>query len=156
MFMSAQSERRRRMAALALARPESLEKALGLLPPLPAYTLPRRPEAGLIMAKARAGNTGQPFHVGEVLVTRCTVCMENPGAEPIMGYAWIRGRASRHAELAAVYDAFWQRPDFAPALDAVLWPVLARERQEQVSHDVAQVAPTRVEFFTLVRGEDEI
>lgn len=154
--MTAQSERQRRMAALALARPESLEKALSLLPPLPAYTLPRRPEAGLIMARARAGNTGQPFHVGEVLVTRCTVCMENPDAQPVMGYAWIRGRASRHAELAAVYDALWQRPDFAPALDATLWPTLVRERQERVARDAALVAPTRVDFFTLVRGEDEI
>lgn len=154
--MTLQSDRQRRMAALALARAQSLEEALALLPPLPAYTLPRRPEVGLIMARARAGNTGHLFHVGEVLVTRCTVCMEKPGGDPVMGYAWIRGRASRHAELAAVYDALWQRPDFSSVLDETLWPVLARERRERVARDAARVAPTRVDFFTLVRGEDEV
>lgn len=162
--------RKERMAALALARPESLVDAAEQLPPLPPYTLPRRPEAGMIMAQARAGNTGQPFHLGEVLVTRCTVCLpaaaeaENMGgsADPaagsvagIMGHAWVRGRSPRHAELAALFDALWQHPAFAPLLDEQLWPRLLQERQERVTREAAAVAPSRVDFFTLVRGEDE-
>lgn len=95
--MHVSPSRQERMAALALAQPESLVDAVAQLPPLPPYSLPRRPEAGMIMARARTGNTGQIFHMGEVLVTRCTVCLEesqDPGGA-IMGHAW--GGAGHHA-----------------------------------------------------------
>ena len=151
--------RQERMSALALARVESLSDAVTQLPPLPPHTMPRPPEAGMVMARARTGNTGQAFHLGEVLVTRCTVCLQVPHPEGtgtgIMGHAWVRGRASRHAELAALLDALWQHPDYAPVLDQYLWSRLTRERQESIHAAAAAVAPTRVDFFTLVRGEDD-
>ena len=162
--------RQERMSALALARVESLADAIAQLPPLPPHTMPRPPEAGMVMARARTGNTGQAFHLGEVLVTRCTVCLQpsQPASAEtdsdksrsdadmaIMGHAWVRGRASRHARLAALLDALWQHPDYASVLDQYLWSRLTRERQESIHAAAAAVAPTRVDFFTLVRGEDE-
>lgn len=165
--MNTPPTRQERMNALALARPESLADALAQLPPLPTYTLPRQPEAGMIMTRARTGNTGQPFHLGEVLVTRCTVCLESPlpaaseatapeSNTAIMGHAWVRGRSPRHAELAALFDALWQHPDYTPLLNQHLWPRLCQERQKRITREEAAVAPSRVDFFTLVRGEDDV
>lgn len=165
--MNTPPTRQERMSALALARPESLADVFAQLPPLPTYTLPRQPEAGMIMTRARTGNTGQPFHLGEVLVTRCTVCLESHLAaaeashapesnKAIMGHAWVRGRSPRHAELAALFDALWQHPDYAPFLNQKLWPRLSQERQNRIAREGAAVAPSRVDFFTLVRGEDDI
>ena len=64
------------------------------------------------------------------------------------------GEDARHAELAALFDALWQTKDYAERLDRELLPVLEAERAARVRADAAAVEPTRVDFFTLVRGED--
>ena len=71
-----------------------------------------------------------------------------------LGYAWILGEDARRAELAALYDALWQRDGYAEPLDWELLPALEAERARRVREDAAAVEPTRVDFFTLVRGED--
>ena len=64
------------------------------------------------------------------------------------------GGDARRAELAALYDALWQRDGYAEPLDRELLPALEAERARRVREDAAAVEPTRVDFFTLVRGED--
>ena len=96
------------------------------------------------------GNTGDAFNMGEALATRCVVSLK----DGCLGYAWILGEDARRAELAALYDALWQRDGYAEPLDRELLPALEAERARRVREDAAAVEPTRVDFFTLVRGED--
>jgi alpha-D-ribose 1-methylphosphonate 5-triphosphate synthase subunit PhnG len=138
------------MSVLALAPPEDLEAAWSALADRPAYRLVRRPEIGLVMVRGRAGGTGTRFNLGEMTVARCTV--ELPSGA--IGHAYVGGRSLRHAELAAVFDALLQDPASRPALELrLVGPIEAAQRDRRIAAQ-ARSAPTRVEFFTLVRGED--
>ncbi len=142
--------RQRWMSVLAQATGAEIERAWQALPERPEYRVVRRPEVGLVMVRARAGGSGAPFNLGEMTVTRCTVDLPSGMA----GHAYVAGRNVRHAELAAVFDALLQDPLLTTRLEeAVIAPLEAgqRERRRQVA---ARSAPTRVEFFTLVRGDD--
>jgi alpha-D-ribose 1-methylphosphonate 5-triphosphate synthase subunit PhnG len=138
------------MSVLALAAPEEVEAAWRRVTDPPAYTRLRGPEVGLVMVRARAGGTGLRFNVGETPVTRCSV--QVPGGA--VGHAWIRGRSLRHAELAAALDALLQDPARRPALEAAVVVPLAGARETRRRAALARAAATRVEFFTMVRGED--
>ena len=138
------------MSVLALASTEELEEAVRHLPGRPAPRLLRAPEIGLAMVRARAGGTGTRFNVGEITVTRCSV--ELP--DGTVGHAYVGGRRRRHAELAAVLDALLQQPGRRHVLEAEVVTPLARAQAERRRAVVARSAPTRVEFFTMVRGED--
>lgn len=142
--------RRRWMSVLAQARPEDLEVAWSALGDQPAYRMVRRPENGLVMVRARAGGSGTRFNLGEMTVTRCTV--ELPSGA--VGHAYVGGRSQRHAELAAVFDGLLQDPARRPALELRLVAPLEAAQRERRAALQARSAPTRVEFFTLVRGED--
>jgi alpha-D-ribose 1-methylphosphonate 5-triphosphate synthase subunit PhnG len=142
--------RRRWMSVLALAPTEDLETAWSALPERPAYRLVRRPEIGLVMVRARAGGSGTRFNLGEMTVSRCTVALPS-GA---VGQAYVRGRRPRHAELAAVFDGLLQDPASRPGLEVrLVGPLETAERERRVALR-GRSEPTRVEFFTLVRGED--
>lgn len=110
---------------------------------------PLRPaEVGLVMVRARAGGTGQKFNMGEMTVTRCAVRSANG---PV-GHGYVAGRNSRHAEIAARLDAIFQdmpAEHVRPIVDALESDVSERQRARQ-----QKSAPTRVEFFTMVRGDD--
>ena len=134
--------RQERMRLLALASVERLEAGLSAITP-PDYEVVRGPETGLVMIRGRVGNTGDAFNMGEALATRCVVSLKGG----CLGYAWILGED-------ALYDALWQRDGYAEPLDRELLPALEAERARRVREDAAAVEPTRVDFFTLVRGED--
>jgi alpha-D-ribose 1-methylphosphonate 5-triphosphate synthase subunit PhnG len=114
------------------------------------YTGVRKPETGLVMIQGRIGGNGAPFNLGEVTVTRAAVRT----ASGDVGFSYILGRDHEKARLAALCDALWQNPAARGAVETqVLAPIrarLARERKEAA----ARTAATRVDFFTLVRGED--
>jgi len=142
--------RRRWMSVLALASTEELEAHWSALSEPPRYALRRRPEVGLVMVRGRAGGTGARFNLGEMTVTRCTVQLE----DGTLGHAWIGGRDRRHAELAAIFDAMLQDPACAAALSEAIVEPLARAREARRRASVARAATTRVEFFTMVRGDE--
>ena len=111
----------------------------------------RKPEIGLIMARGRMGGSGAPFNFGEVTVTRCAVVIESGET----GHATIMGRDKEKARLAALADACWQSDSSRGAVETlIVEPVLARLAGEdaQVS---AQTHATKVDFFTMTRGEDK-
>lgn len=147
----APGDRQRWMSLFARAATEELEQAWAGMPDRPEYAFLRRPETGLAMIRGRAGGIGQPFNVGEMTVTRCAVRL----AGGIVGHGYVAGRDARHAELAAIFDALMQRESDRRVLEeAVAGPVerrLAARRRDAA----AKAAATRVDFFTLVRGEDE-
>lgn len=146
---STRIERQTWMALLARARVDELERTLDGLPNTPAYTRLRGPETGLVMLRGRLGGTGQPFNTGEATVARCTVQIS--GGE--IGHAYVLGTDIRHAELAAVCDGLMQDPARVAILRTeLLKPIEARLKAEGVRRASEREA-TRVEFFTMVRGE---
>lgn len=148
--MAAETARARWMSALAQAEPSAVAAAWAALATRPAYRVLRGPETGLVMVRGRAGGTGAPFNLGEMTVTRCSVEL----ADGPVGHAYVAGRDTRHAETAAVLDALLQDEAAGPALEAmVIVPLLAaREARQQAVR--ARAAGTRVEFFTMVRGDE--
>ncbi|MBT0782253.1 phosphonate C-P lyase system protein PhnG [Paracoccus sp. pheM1] len=138
--------RRDWISALAKAPPGRLA---ALLPDLPAHEMLRAPEIGTVMVQGRIGGTGAPFNLGEMTVTRCSVRL----AEGAVGHACVQGRDKAHAARAALADALMQT-GAAPRIEAqVLAPLRAEAAQARASR-AARAAATRVEFFTMLRGED--
>lgn len=141
--------RQRWIGLLAGALPADLEAAYAGLPEKPKYRLLRAPETGLVMLQGRMGGSGAPFNAGEMTVTRCSVAM----ADGRVGHGYVAGRAPRHAELAALFDALFQDPATGDELQRAVLPPLARAENARCAAVAAETAPTTVEFFTLVRGE---
>ncbi len=149
-----QAARRRWMSVLAKAGAAELEQAMpalrAALGELPAYRLIRRPEIGMAMVRARAGGTGRAFNLGEMTMTRCTLRTE----QGLVGTSYVAGRSQRHAELAALVDALLQDPAHQAQLLALVIDPLARAQELRRNRRVERSAATRVDFFTVVRGED--
>ncbi|MGH8720056.1 MAG: phosphonate C-P lyase system protein PhnG [Burkholderiales bacterium] len=143
-----QDRRAHCMGVLAKARLDELEAAFASVPEKPAYTWLRPPETGLVMVRARAGGTGAKFNLGEMPVTRCALKTE----DGVVGHAYVQGRSHRHAELAALIDAMLLA-GMSEIGSRVISP-LAQARAARAALAQAQAAATRVEFFTLVRGEN--
>jgi alpha-D-ribose 1-methylphosphonate 5-triphosphate synthase subunit PhnG len=148
--MTEQRARQRWMSVLAQAAPEDVEESWNELEEQPAYRLLRGPEVGSVMVRGRAGGTGAAFCLGEMTVTRCSVALDDGR----VGHAYVQGRSAPHAERAAVFDALLQDPLRRASLEMTVIEPLA-ERREAARHKMAaRVAGTRVEFFTMVRGEE--
>jgi alpha-D-ribose 1-methylphosphonate 5-triphosphate synthase subunit PhnG len=134
------------MGLLARAAPARLAD---LCPNLPQHELLRAPEVGAVMVQGRIGGTGQPFNLGEVTATRCALRLGD-----LVGHAYVQGRDKDHARRAAVLDALMQG-DQAPRIQAQVVDVLHAEETSRRRTRAAKAAATKVEFFTLVRGEDQ-
>ena len=146
----AQAARRQWMSVLALASTDELESAWRRIPEPPPHRRVRGPEVGLALVRARAGGSGMRFNLGEMTVTRCTVALPD-GAT---GHAYVGGRRRRHAELAAVLDALLQHPARRAAIETDVIQPLARAQAARRRAIGARTAPTRVQFFTMVRGDE--
>jgi alpha-D-ribose 1-methylphosphonate 5-triphosphate synthase subunit PhnG len=143
--------RKRAMALLARAREPEMAEPIARFWPRHAARDLKPVETGLVMLRGRIGGDGAPFNVGEATMTRAIV--ELPSGE--RGYAHILGRDAGRARLAAIVDALWQRPEArADVEEAILAPIAARIAAETATTR-AEAAATRVDFFTLVRGEDD-
>ena len=146
------SERRARqrwLSTLAKADFEDLSALWNNLPSKPAWTVIRTPEVGMVMARGRAGGTGQRFNLGEVTVARCAVQLDY-GA---VGFGYVMGRNREHAELAAVVDAMMLTPSRRDALERALIVPLALRHDEATRDRGRRAASTKVDFFTMVRGD---
>ena len=138
------------MAVLARSTTAELESGWAALPKRPTYRLLRPAETGLTMIRARAGGDGASFNLGEASITRCTL-RTDAGR---IGVAYVLGRNRRHAELAAVFDALLQDPATREsAHEAVVARVASRLTEERDARS-RKSASTRVDFYTLVRGEN--
>ncbi|MGF1650435.1 MAG: phosphonate C-P lyase system protein PhnG [Hyphomicrobiaceae bacterium] len=114
----------------------------------------RPPELGMVMMRGRIGSTGCAFNVGEVTVTRSVVSL----ATGEVGYSYLLGYCPAKARAAAILDGLAQRAASDARLAetltrAFIEPVQARYLAERERLD-AETAKTRVNFFTVVRGED--
>ncbi|OYX26176.1 MAG: phosphonate C-P lyase system protein PhnG [Rhodobacterales bacterium 32-66-7] len=146
MVETSELPRKHWMAVLAKAAPLRLAE---LMPDLPAHTLLRAPEIGAVMVRGRAGGTGEAFNLGEMTVTRASVRL---GCGTV-GHAWVQGRDKGHALRAAVADAVLQTADAGQVQAKVIDPLVAEAREAARSR-AETAATTKVDFFTMVRGED--
>ncbi|WP_454914709.1 phosphonate C-P lyase system protein PhnG [Xanthobacter sediminis] len=137
------------MGVLARATLKELETAIERFQPLPKLRDLRPPEVGLAMVQGRAGGDGGPFNLGEATVTRAAVRVEG-GAT---GMSYLLGRAPERARAAAVLDALWQDPALRIAVEDAVRPVRQRLAAEAAAA-AAETEATKVNFFTMTRGED--
>ncbi len=137
------------MGLLARAPAKQVAERMVALGPLPAHDWLRAPEVGTVMLRGRAGGTGAPFNLGEMTVTRCALRL----ADGAVGHGHVQGRDKVHAMQAALLDALMQGARAADVTATVLVPLAAAMATAKATR-AAKAAATKVEFFTLVRGED--
>jgi alpha-D-ribose 1-methylphosphonate 5-triphosphate synthase subunit PhnG len=145
---SKQARRRAAMAVLAHSDAAAIAGCLGTIA-VPVHENLREPENGIVMVRGRIGGDGAAFNLGEATVSRAAVRL----ASGVVGFGYTLGRDRQKARMIALCDALVQSDEFADALEAnVLAPLrsaMASERNQRA----AETAATRVDFYTLVRGE---
>jgi alpha-D-ribose 1-methylphosphonate 5-triphosphate synthase subunit PhnG len=148
----ASSDPAARQAWLAVLARASLAQLQAQTPPpdalAPLHQV-RPPEIGMVMLRGRVGGTGNPFNLGEASVVRCAVRL---GDGPL-GVSYALGRDKRRAELAALFDALLQDPQHHDDLQCDLIAPLALGQAQARAQKQRDVAGSKVEFFTFVRGE---
>jgi alpha-D-ribose 1-methylphosphonate 5-triphosphate synthase subunit PhnG len=148
-------ERRAWLALLARAPRALIETALAHVgdgAPLPAFDWLRAPQTGLAMVRGRIGGTGDAFNLGEATVTRAVLRLRTSEGTHV-GIACQLGRDKRRAELAALADALLQTSAARDALRTHLLDPLSAQLAAARHAREAHTASTRVDFFTMVRGE---
>jgi alpha-D-ribose 1-methylphosphonate 5-triphosphate synthase subunit PhnG len=145
----------RRQAAMAvLAHSDVAEIAVRLdAVGLPAHETQyedlRQPENGLVMVRGRIGGDGAPFNLGEATVSRAAVRL----ATGEFGFGYTLGRDQHKARMIALCDALIQTVDHADTVEAVVLAPLRARMIAARNRRSAETAATRVDFYTLVRGE---
>ena len=140
-----------RKAAMAVLTHSDAAEVAGCLDAiaLPAHENLREPENGLVMVRGRIGGDGAPFNLGEATVSRAAVRLVTGE----VGFGYVLGRDRQKARMIALCDALVQSDEFADAVEArVLAPLRAAVNSER-NRTTAETAATRVDFYTLVRGE---
>ena len=140
--------RQARMGLVAKTPPARLAALMeGIV--VPGFDWLRAPEVGGVMVRGRMGGTGAPFNMGEMTVTRCALRL----ATGEVGHGYVQGRDKAHAERAALVDAMMQT-DIADTLQAKVLDPLADAAMTEKATRAAKAAATKVDFFTMVRGDD--
>ena len=150
--MAAESgiEVRRRAAMMVLAHADAAAIAarLGAIK-VPAHQSLREPESGLVMVRGRIGGDGAPFNLGEATVSRAAVRL----ATGEVGFGYTLGRDLDKARMIALCDAMVQSQEFAAKLEMNVLAPLRGALEARRSQRSAEAAATRVDFYTMVRGE---
>jgi alpha-D-ribose 1-methylphosphonate 5-triphosphate synthase subunit PhnG len=143
-----QARRQAAMAVLAHSDAAEIAGHLGAIA-VPAHETLREPENGLVMVRGRIGGDGAPFNLGEATVSRAAVRLTSGE----VGFGYTLGRDRDKARMIALCDALIQTADHAGIVEAsVLAPLRARIIAQR-NRRAQETAATRVDFYTLVRGE---
>ena len=148
--MEQQTDRQRWLSVLAHSNAVMLETHWQALNLQPAFTLVRPAEIGLTRLQARMGATGNRFVMGDATVTRAVVQLQ----DGTLGYSYLLGCDKAHAERCALLDALLQQPETRPLLEEKIITPLAAWRDEQRQLRAREIASSKVDFFTLVRGDN--
>ena len=142
---------RKRVADL-LARSElaELNDAWEALANKPEVQAVRGPETGLVMVRGRIGGGGSAFNLGEVTVTRATIRL----ASGTVGHGQSLGTDRKKARLCAIFDALWQDEATKAFVEDRLLQPIAQRIAAATQQKADETAATRVDFFTMVRGDD--
>lgn len=140
--------RKATMAVLAQASATEIAARLAALA-LPPHEDLREAENGLVMVRGRIGGDGAPFNLGEATVSRAAVRL----ASGEVGFGYTLGRDRQKARMIALCDALVQSPQFAEGVEATVIAPLRAAISAGQQQKAAQTAATRVDFYTMVRGE---
>jgi len=147
---SSSEEQRRVIGILAHAKAEELEKHYAHLPDVPDWHFVRKPETGLVMVRGRIAAEGAPFNFGETTVTRAVVALQTGET----GFSYALGRSHKKAETSAIIHALWKNDERRAAVEDKVLKPLAEAAKAEDDKTRGEVAPTKVDFFTMVRGDD--
>jgi len=143
-----QALRQRAMAVLADCDAADIAARLdGMV--LPGHENLREPENGLVMVRGRIGGDGAPFNIGEATVSRAAVRLTSGE----VGFGYTLGRDRQKARIIALCDALIQSADHADGLEAQVLAPLRAAMTSKRNRSAAETAATRVDFYTMVRGE---
>lgn len=145
-----QTRRQQAMCILADATSEELLAIFGQSGVTAEARMLRGPETGLVTLRGRMGGGGSQFNIGEATVTRATVRL----ASGEIGHAYHLGRDTERVRIAATIDALMQRNETADLIEQFVLSPLKDSNARRASRKRAETAATKVDFFTMVRGED--
>jgi len=147
--MDPNEKRKAWISLLAKSPAEKLKHLFRQCDLVPDFDWLRPAEVGSAMVRGRMGGTGGAFNLGEMTVTRCSVQLSSGQ----VGHAYVQGRDKEKARIAALIDALMQT-DQAEVLRANVLEPLQTARDASRTARASKAAATKVEFFTMVRGED--
>lgn len=111
----------------------------------PSFQYIRKPETGVYMIRGRMDGDGEKFNLGEVLVSRCALKVE----DRYLGVSYVRGTNKEHCEFSALIDAMLQNEDhFSKIWNEIIVPA-SEILEQRVNKEALDVDKTRVEFFTM-------
>jgi alpha-D-ribose 1-methylphosphonate 5-triphosphate synthase subunit PhnG len=103
----------------------------------------REPEKSLVMSKARDSVANQLFCLGEILITECTVALND-----VHGFGAIIGEYGDRAYKLAVVDAAYR----AEVPETSAWATLLQEEERRIkqrhAEEHARILQTKVQFDT--------
>jgi alpha-D-ribose 1-methylphosphonate 5-triphosphate synthase subunit PhnG len=143
-----QAQRKAAMAVLAHFTAGEIAAQLHSLT-LPAHESLREPENGLVMVRGRIGGDGAAFNLGEATVSRAAVRLSSGE----VGFGYTLGRDREKARMIALCDALVQSDRFAGAVETRVLAPLRATMGARRQQKAAETAATRVDFYTMVRGE---
>lgn len=149
MMSDPNASRKNWLGLLAKASAADVASLWAALEMTPDYTVLRNPEIGGVMVRGRAGAVGAPFNLGEMTVTRASIKL----SDGTVGHGYVQGRSKDHALQTALIDALMQT-DAADVVEAKVLTPLRNAQADHKTERAAKAAATKVDFFTMVRGED--
>ncbi|MEX3022432.1 phosphonate C-P lyase system protein PhnG [Kluyvera sp. STS39-E] len=138
------------ISVLSHSDPASLAAKMVALNIDAEYDVIRPAETGLVQIQGRMGGTGERFFAGDATLTRAAVRLRCG----TLGYSWVLGRDKPHAERCALLDALLQQPAHYQTLLETLITPLEADRTTRLAARQAEINTSRVDFFTLVRGDN--
>ena len=143
-----QAQRKAVMVVLAHSEPSEISGRLEAIA-LPDHENLREPENGLVMVRGRIGGDGAAFNLGEATVSRAAVRLSTGE----IGFGYTLGRDGAKARMIALCDAMVQSDEFADLVETKVIAPLRAAISAKRNRKAAEAAATRVDFYTLVRGE---
>jgi len=143
-----QALRKAAMAVLAHSDAADISERLKAVA-MPAHENLREPENGLAMVRGRIGGDGAPFNLGEATVSRAAVRLSTGE----VGFGYTLGRDREKARMIALCDAMVQSDQCAGLVETKVIAPLRAAMAVKRNRKAAEAAATRVDFYTLVRGE---
>jgi alpha-D-ribose 1-methylphosphonate 5-triphosphate synthase subunit PhnG len=138
------------MAVLASSSANEIDRHMRTIEPIPAHEDVRAAASGLVMLRGRIGGDGAPFNFGEATVTRAAIRL----ATKEVGFGYVLGRDRAKARLVALCDAMVQHDAYRDRIERNVFAPIRERLHAERRLKAEQVAATKVDFFTLVRGED--
>jgi alpha-D-ribose 1-methylphosphonate 5-triphosphate synthase subunit PhnG len=145
---SKEAQRKAAMAVLAHSGAAEIAGRLAAIA-VPAHENLREPESGLVMVRGRTGGDGAPFNLGEATVSRAAVRL----ATGEVGFGYTLGRDAKKAQMIALCDAMVQSAELSGEVEVKVVAPLGAVMMAERNRKAAETAATRVDFYTMVRGE---